>query len=421
MTSTSLDTNALADHLFRREAGKMVAALTRLFGPRYLELAEDVVQETLLKALKDWPFRGVPDQPAAWLHRVARNLAIDHLRRHARGLELLKENAALLRSEWTLSLTVNSTLDEATINDDQLRMMFACCHPTLPAEQQVALALKTLCGFGVPEIARAFLTNEETINKRMYRAREAFRKLGRLDLPAHNDLPARLGQVLSTIYLLFNEGYKAARHRDLVREDLIEEALRLCRLLLDNPSTALPNVHALMALMVYHAARSDARVDTHGEIILLQDQDRSLWDRELIALANHHLDQASLSDRSTSYPLEAAIAASHANAPTYADTDWTGIIRLYDELFRRNPSPIVALNRAIAFAERDGADRGLQALTLITGLEEHHLFHAVRGELMIRTGDHAGAHLALEQALLFTDSPAERHLLEQKLARLTKG
>ena len=222
MTSTSLDTNALADHLFRREAGKMVAALTRLFGPRYLELAEDVVQETLLKALKDWPFRGVPDQPAAWLHRVARNLAIDHLRRHARGLELLKENAALLRSEWTLSLTVNSTLDEATINDDQLRMMFACCHPTLPAEQQVALALKTLCGFGVPEIARAFLTNEETINKRLYRAREAFRMLGRLDLPAHNDLPARLGQVLSTIYLLFNEGYKAARHRDLVREDTTE-------------------------------------------------------------------------------------------------------------------------------------------------------------------------------------------------------
>ncbi|HMC97325.1 MAG TPA: sigma-70 family RNA polymerase sigma factor, partial [Flavobacteriales bacterium] len=222
--------------------------MTRLFGSKHLELAEDVVQDTLLKAMHEWPFKGVPDDPVAWLYRVARNGVIYKLRRDARGLDLLKENAVLLRSEWTLAGTVHAELSEEAITDDQLRMFFACCHPSLPIEQQVALALRTLCGFSVPEIARAFITHEETINKRLYRAREAFRSIGRLEIPAGEAMNDRVDQVLSAIYLLFNEGYQATSHDDLIREDLIEEALRLCRLLLDHPGTDLPQVHALLAL-----------------------------------------------------------------------------------------------------------------------------------------------------------------------------
>ena len=396
----------------------MVASLTRFFGSRHLELEEDVVQDTLVKAMHEWPFKGIPDDQVAWLHRVARNGVIDRLRRDARGLELLKENAALLRSEWTLAATVNEGLGAQAITDDQLRMMFACCHPSLPPEQQVALALKTLCGFSVPEIARAFVTNDETINKRLCRARESFRELGRLEIPEGEALNDRLEQVLGAIYLLFNEGYNATNHDDLIREDLIEEALRLGQLLIDHPRTARPEVHALLALMIFHAARSEARLDTHGAIVLLQDQDRSKWDRALIALGNEHLHRASRGERFTGYHIEAAIAALHANAETFARTDWTAIVRLYDELLRTRPSPIVALNRAVAIAGAEGAVRGLDELALIHGLEEQHIYHAVRGELMRRIGDRSGARQALSTALALTRSPAERALIETKLQGL---
>ncbi|MBK8338879.1 MAG: sigma-70 family RNA polymerase sigma factor [Flavobacteriales bacterium] len=216
MTPPERTSHELAEHLFRREAGRMVASLTRFFGSKHLELAEDVVQDTLVKAMREWPFKGIPADPVAWLHRVSRNGVIDRLRRDARGLELMKENATLLRSEWTLAATVHEGLSAHAIVDDQLRMFFACCHPSLPPEQQVALALKTLCGFSVPEIARAFVTNEEAINKRLYRAREAFRALGGLEIPEGDALSDRLEQVLAAIYLLFNEGYNATSHDDLI-------------------------------------------------------------------------------------------------------------------------------------------------------------------------------------------------------------
>jgi len=393
----------------------MVAALTRFFGSKHLELAEDVVQDTLIKAMHEWPFKGIPDDPVAWLHRVARNGVIDKLRRDARGLDLLKENAALLRSEWTLAATVNMELNDATIADDQLRMFFACCHPSLPPEQQVALALRTLCGFSVPEIARAFVTNEETINKRLYRARESFRAIGKLEIPQGEALNVRLEQVLSAIYLLFNEGYNATSHDALIREDLIEEALRLCRLLLDHPTTALPEAHALLALMIFHAARSEARIDADGAIVLLRDQDRAKWDRSLIALANDHLTRAATGEHITTYHLEAAIASLHANAVTYAGTDWTAIIRMYEALMRAKPSAIVALNRAIAVAEIEGPSRGLEELDRIEGLEQQHLFHAARGEFLLRLGRREEARSAFEEAHRLTISPAERALLLRKL------
>ena len=398
----------------------MVASLTRFFGSRHLELAEDVVQDTLLKAMHEWPYKGIPDDPTAWLHRVARNGVIDRLRREARGLELMKENAALLRSEWTLVPTVHMELNDAAIADDQLRMFFACCHPSLPSEQQVALALRTLCGFSVPEIAHAFVTNEETINKRLYRAREAFRAIGRLEIPAGGALGDRLEQVLSTIYLLFNEGYNATDHDNLIREDLIEEALRLSQLLLGHPGTARPEVHALLALMIFHAARSEARIDREGSIVLLQEQDRTKWDRALIALANAHLTRASKGDHYSAYHIEAGIAALHANAIDYAATDWAAITRLYDQLMLVKPSPIVALNRAIALAELEGPNRGLDEFAHIGGLEEQHIFHAVRGELLRRASRTDEARAAFQRALELTDSPAERALLSRRLETTEK-
>ncbi len=396
----------------------MVGALTRLFGTQHLELAEDVVQETLLKAMRDWPYHGVPENPAAWLHRVAKNLAIDQLRRKSRGLDLLKENAALLRSEWTLSATVGEAFAEASITDDQLRMLFACCHPSVPHEQQVALALRTLCGFSVAEIARAFVTKEETVNKRLYRAREAFRAIGKVELPVESELAVRLKPVLATIYLLFNEGYNSTVHNDHIREDLVEEALRLCDMLNRNALTEQPVTHAVMALMLFHAARSEARLDTTGAIVLLKDQDRTKWDAELIALADRHLQHAVRGTDLSTYHVEAAIAAVHAHAPSFNATDWATIITLYDRLLTMAPTAIVRFNRAIAVAQANGAATGLLELERVDGLERSHLYHAARGDLLREIGRLDEARVAYAIALKLARSPQEQGLLERKQAGL---
>ncbi|MBP7513844.1 MAG: sigma-70 family RNA polymerase sigma factor [Flavobacteriales bacterium] len=405
----------LVENLFRRESGRLTAAITRFFGSAHLELAEDVVQDTLLKAMREWPFKGIPHDPVAWLHRVAKNGAIDRLRHDARGMELLKENAPLLRSEWSLALTVNEELREETITDDQLRMFFACCHPGMPAEQQIALVLKTLCGFSVAEIARAFVTNEEAINKRLYRAREAFRGSGRLEIPGAEALGGRMERVLSSIYLLFNEGYNSTGHEDLIREDLIEEALRLCDLLTQNPATDLPEVHALLALMLFHAARNEARTGADGGIILLPEQDRTKWDLALIALAGRHLDIATRDGGFTSYQVEAAIAGLHANARTFAATNWAGIVALYDQLLLLKPTDIVRMNRAIAIGRLRGAAEGLKTLREVTGLENNHIYQAAMGELRAATGDVEGARRSFHAAIASAPSPKERGLIEKKL------
>lgn len=396
----------------------MVGALTRLFGTQHLELAEDVVQETLLKAMRDWPYHGVPENPAAWLHRVAKNLAIDQLRRRSRGVVLLKENAALLRSEWTLSGTVADAFAENVIADDQLRMLFACCHPSIPSEQQLALALRTLCGFSVPEIARAFVSNEETINKRLYRAREGFRAIGRVEFPPHGELPLRLRPVLTTIYLLFNEGYNSTDHKDHIREDLIEEALRLGDMLARHSVIARLEVHALMALMLFHAARSEARVDGNGAIVLLHDQDRGKWDGELIALADRHLHQAAQGTEVSAYHVEAGIASVHAHARSFEATDWATIVVLYDRLLTLTPTPVVRFNRAIAIGQAQGAAAGLKALDAVDGLENAHLFHAARGDLLRDLSRKVEALTAYERAMDLVKSHAETELLQRKVMEL---
>jgi RNA polymerase sigma-70 factor (ECF subfamily) len=271
-----------------------------------------------------------------------------------------------------------------------------------------------VCGFSVPEIARAFVTNEETINKRLYRAREAFRAIGRVELPTERELPVRLKPVLATIYLLFNEGYTSTAHTDHIREDLIEEALRLGDMLNRNVNTERPVTHALMALMLFHAARSEARVDTNGAIVLLQDQDRTRWDRSLIALAEKHLHKAATGTELSTYHVEAAIASVHAQAPTFADTDWTRIVSFYDSLLALTPNAIVRLNRAIAVGRLKGAEAGLKAIDLIEGLEKLYLYHAARGDLLRELGHDEAARTAYGNALTLVRSPVERELLERK-------
>jgi RNA polymerase sigma-70 factor (ECF subfamily) len=408
----------LVDHLFRHESGKMVSTLTRIFGVHNLELAEDVVQDTLLKACRQWAFGGVPENPSAWLFRVAKNKTLDVLRREKYKKEYAQDISHLLKSEYSVSPKLDELFLENEIRDDQLRMIFACCHPALPPEAQVALALKTLCGFSAAEIAHAFLTGEDTINKRLHRAKEKLRESNAgFSIPSGDELVPRMSTVLSSVYFLFNEGYNSTQHDKLIREDLIEEAIRLAFLLAEHPLTNIPEVHALLALMLFHSARSSGRLDEQGEIILLPQQDRSKWNRPMIDLALEHLDQSAQGKRLSVYHLEAGIAFHHAMARDYDSTDWKGILSLYDLLYEMNSSPIIALNRAIVIAEVHGAGEGLKALGNIPvkDISGYYLYHAVSGDLYSRLNKNKEAAKELEKALALTKSKAEITLLTKKL------
>jgi len=283
----------VVEHLFRREAGRITSVLTRIFGIENIELAEDVVQDTLLKALQQWPYNGIPDNPSAWLFRSAKNKAVDILRHNKLNQKYSAELAECINSEWIFGGKINEFFSENEIKDDQLRMIFTCCHPELPAESQIALALKNLCGFSISEIAKAFLTNEATITKRLSRAKDKIREsVIKFEIPAGPELDVRLKNVLSTLYLLFNEGYNSSKQDILIREDLIDEAIRLAEILIEHPLTEKPEVSALLALMYLHYARTPARIDDRGNILLLKDQDRNLWNRKLIAKGLEYLERS---------------------------------------------------------------------------------------------------------------------------------
>jgi RNA polymerase sigma-70 factor (ECF subfamily) len=316
---TQPEINKLVDNLFRREAGRITSILTNIFGLHNLEMTEDVVQDTLIKALQQWSFKGVPDNPSAWLFKAAKNKAIDILRREQAGQKYFPGKA--VDSEWLLQGNVNEFFSENEIKDGQLRMIFACCHPDLPPEAQVALALKNLCGFSVKEIAKAFLTNEAAINKRLTRAKDKFRDgTVKFEIPSGAQLESRLSRVLTTLYLLFNEGYNSSDKNTLIKEDLIEEALRLAGLLADHHLTSKPEVYALLALMLFHYARTPARMDNAGNIILLEQQDRNLWDKKLITKGIEHFNKSSDGYRMSEYHLEAGIAYFYAAADNFETT-----------------------------------------------------------------------------------------------------
>jgi RNA polymerase sigma-70 factor (ECF subfamily) len=405
---------ALVEHLFRRQAGRMVARLTRLLGPAHLDLAEETVQETMLRALQSWPYQGIPENAPAWLFRVAHNAAIDAIRR--RRLTAEKEQQAvadLARSAARFDADVD--LDQQ-FRDDELRMIFMCCHPEIPRDAAIALSLKTIGGFGVREIARAFLAEEAAVAQRLVRAKRQIRDRGlTLDMPAGPDLPSRLDAVLDVIYLIFNEGYTAHEGDALIRHDLAGEAIRLGRLVAAS-SLAEPRVHALVALMALQAARTPARVDALGDLVLLDDQDRSLWDQRLIALGFHHFDRSIAGEAITRYHVEAAIAATHARP----GDNWPAILDLYEDLMKLNPSPVVALNRAVAIAKVHGPQPALDALPEDPKLQTYYLYLAVQGHLLQQLGRHEEAADAFRAALACRCSEPERRFLQKKLSATTK-
>jgi RNA polymerase sigma factor (sigma-70 family) len=416
-TTPPREVSQVVEHLFRHEGAKMVATLTGIFGVEHLNLAEDVVQEALARALQTWPFYGVPQNPSAWIMRASRNLALDVVRRQKVFRDKESEIVRLMdRPEASPDETV--VLDRE-IADDRLRMMFVCCHPVVPAEAQVALALNTLCGFSVTEISRAFLTTDAAIAKRLTRAKRKIREAKvPFEIPVGEELSRRLHVVLTSLYLLFNEGYKASSGEKLVREEICQEAIRLTGLLVENPAGNRPEAHALLALMLLNAARIPARVDDEGNLLRLQEQDRSKWDQAMIARGMFHFAQSAAGDVLTEYHLQAGIAAAHCAAKDYESTDWRQILAMYDRLIELDNSPVIALNRAIVITNIHGPQAGLDAVAAIADakkLESYYLFYAVLGEFEERLNHHATAAAHFRKALDLADLKSEKKFLSKRL------
>ena len=414
-----MESDELAEHVFRREAGCLVAVLTRLFGIHNLALAEDVVQDAFCRALETWKFHGVPANPSAWLLTTAKHRAVDVLRREATARKFAPDLRPLLESEWTLSQVVDDAFDAGGVKDVQLRMMFSCIHPQLPEETQLALVLHLVCGFGMDETAAAFLKNGAAMQKRLRRAKTALAGSKQLfDVAGAEDVAVRLPAVTRAVYLLFNEGYHGASAQSAVRAELCAEALRLVALLLENPVTSTPAVHALAALLDFLAARLPARVDATGNLILLEDQDRSGWDAALIAEGHRQLELSASGTEATPYHVEAAIAGLHAAARSTEETDWGAIVFLYETLLHLQPSPVVALNRAVAVAQRDGPARGLEEIGRIADrrrLLRYPFYFTALGEFEFRLGRSREARRQFEAALKLARSPAERRFLQGRI------
>jgi RNA polymerase sigma factor (sigma-70 family) len=410
----------LPPNLFREEAGKMTAALARVLGWHNLDLAEDVVQDTLVHALESWRF-GLPDNPAAWLMRSAKNRAIDLIRRERTRRRFATDVKELLSTEWALATTVANVFLESEIADQQLRMMLACCLPGQSEAASAALILKLLCGFSVAEIAAAFLSSTDKIEKQITRGKAALAELGEIIEPSVASIGERLPAVERALYLLFNEGYHGAHPELTTRTELCSEAIRLASLLASHPAGDLPRVHALLGLMCFHGSRLPARIDAAGDLVTLEHQDRSLWDRQLMCRGIWHLERASTGDEVSELHVEAAIAAAHAESPSVAETDWRGILRLYDLLLRINDSPVVALNRAIVIGQIDGPRAGLAAIEKIEDRErlaDYPFFHLAVADLHQRGGELAQARARLEQARALARSPAEERMIARKMREI---
>ncbi|HEX6187636.1 MAG TPA: RNA polymerase sigma factor [Pyrinomonadaceae bacterium] len=408
--------NTAVDNVYRADWGRIVATLIRSFGD--FDVAEEAAQEAFAAAVKQWPNEGVPASPAAWIIQTAKHKAVDRLRRQTR----FQEKAESYAQEQPTT-TEQPELTDREIPDDRLRLIFTCCHPALAAESQVALTLRTLCGLETDEIARAFLVPATTMAQRLVRAKRKIRDAGiPYKIPDTSEIRQRLDAVLTVIYLVFNEGYASTHGERLVRTDLCAEAIRLARivrmLLAPYPPA---EVTGLLALMLLHDSRRDARVDEAGDLVVLEDQDRALWNQTQIAEAFPLVGQAIASPVAGPYALQAGIAAEHCKAQSPEQTDWRQIVELYDRLAGLQPSPIVSLNRAVAVAMADGPERGLRLIdALVTSgeLDAYHLLHAARADLLRRSGSNKEAAASYTRALELTSNDAERRFLEKRLRSL---
>lgn len=413
-------TFVLPDHYFRHEAGRLVSALSRRFGLHRVELCEDAVQTALLRAMQSWSQRGLPKDTSAWLYRVALNEVLGALRRERRIDESAPDADGV---------AADIDVDDAVyldheVRDDELRMLFVCATPAVPRESQLVFALKVLCGFSTEEIALRLFQTQEAVYKRLQRARAALRGCIQLELPGSEELASRRPAVLEIIYLLFTEGYSSARADQMIRHELCEEAIRLGRLLDEHPVSAAPETAALLALMYLDAARFESRVDGAGTMLLLEEQDRSLWDQDLICTGISYLQRAARGDAFTRYHAEAAIAAEHCLAATYEQTRWSEIARLYELLEGVAPSPLNTLNRSIAIAEWQSADAALAVLEAVEPpkwLTNYYLWDATLGELYRRRGARERATAHLLRAIDAAPTHAEKALLRRRLEMCTQN
>ena len=410
--------NEVVEHLFRKESGKLAASLARAFGLQKLGVVEDIVQDTLVSALNTWSFRGIPENPTAWLHRVAKNKAIDWIRH--RNLEVREENQMLPGMQAaSRTLDIEQNFLSWEIGDSQLRMMFACCHPGIPVESQIALVLKTLCGFSVREIASAFLAQEDAIEKRLGRARKYFRDHHvEFEVPSREAIHERLDAVLRSLYLLFNEGYKRTDSDGLINRDLCLEALRLALLLADHSEINSPEAKALVALMTFHAARFETRTNDQGEIVLLSDQDRSEWNKDLIENGFYYFRLSDPDKFTSTYHIEAGIQSIHLMAPSFEETNWAAILGLYKRLYVLNPSPIVAMHMAVSVSRVHGADAAIELLSK-QPLPDYYLYHAILGNAFEEAGRNGEAAEAFKRAAALTMNSRERTLLEGRFSSLS--
>ena len=413
------DNNQIVEHLFRKEYGKLVAILTRLFGTSHIQLAEDIVQETLISALDHWSIDGVPSNPTGWLVQVAKNKALNELKRN----QMIQKH----HQSGFLNKNSNQEIDAIflpeEIGDSQLRMIFTCCHPSLNLESKIALTLKTLCGFGVREVANALLTTESTINKRLYRAKSSIRKSNLpFDIPQGAALQNRLETVGLTLYLLFNEGYNSSVGNSMIRKELCLEAIRLTKLLVDHFEDN-KKLCALLSLMCFHTARFDARIDDHGTIILFEEQNRNLWNKELISIGMQYFKKSIHDESLSAYHIEASIAAEHCLAESFETTNWQSIYDKYTLLEKIKPNPIIKLNLAIIYSELKGVDASLKLLEELTKnktLEKYHLLPATQGIFHMKMGHYKKAIIFFQKAQKLKPSLVENKFIEEKIIACKK-